>query len=163
MYEEKFHDWKDLREESVRLGQSGEQETAWCHGAGGIALSRKLMMDALEDQVSEETVDLCGRLEKDIKRAIPAISKHFLREGMCICHGTMGNYRILEKVQEYAGHGVMDGVEAAVYEKIAGLEKEEPDLPDQEYHTPGFMNGAAGIGYELLREIYDGLPEILDL
>ena len=163
MYEEEFHDWKDLREESVRLGQSGEQETAWCHGAGGIALSRKLMMDALEDQVSEETVDLCGRLEKDIKRAIPAISKHFLREGMCICHGTMGNYRILEKLREYAGRGIMDGTEAAVYEKIAGLEKEEPDLPAQEYHTPGFMNGAAGIGYELLREIYDGLPEILGL
>ena len=57
----------------------------------------------------------------------------------------------------------MDGTEAAVYEKIAGLEKEEPDLPDQEYHTPGFMNGAAGIAYELLREIYGELPEILGL
>ena len=114
MYEEKFHDWKDLREESVRKGQSGEQETAWCHGAGGIALSRKLMMDALEDQVSEETADLCGRLEKDIKRAMPAISKHFLKEGMCICHGTMGNYRILEKLREYAGRGIMDGTEATV-------------------------------------------------
>ena len=80
-----------------------------------------------------------------------------------MCHRAMRNYRILEKVQEYAGHGVMDGVEAAVYEKIAGLEKEEPDLPDQEYHTPGFMNGVAGIGYELLREIHSELPEILDL
>ena len=57
----------------------------------------------------------------------------------------------------------MDGTEAAVYEKIAGLEKEEPDLPSQEYHTPGFMNGAAGIGYELLREIFSGLPETLGL
>ncbi len=114
MYEEEFHDWKDLREESVRQGQSGEQETAWCHGSGGIALSRKLMMDALEDQVSEETADLCGRLEKDIKRAMPAISKHFLKEGMCICHGTMGNYRILEKLREYAGRGIMDGTEATV-------------------------------------------------
>ena len=57
----------------------------------------------------------------------------------------------------------MDGTEAAVYEKIAVLEKEEPELPAQEYHTPGFMNGAAGIGYELLREIYGELPEILGL
>ena len=57
----------------------------------------------------------------------------------------------------------MDGTEAAVYEKIAGLEKEEPDLPAQEYHAPGFMNGAAGIGYELLREIHSELPEILEL
>ena len=66
-------------------------------------------------------------------------------------------------MREYAGDGVMDGTVAAVYEKIAGLEKEETNLPAQEYHAPGFMNGAAGIGYELLREIYDGLPEILGL
>ena len=164
MYEEKFHDWKDLREESMRQGQSGEQEMAWCHGAGGIALSRKLMVDALlEDQESEEAADLRERLEKDIKKAMPMISKHFLRDGMCICHGTMGNYRILEKLREYAERGVMAEAEAAVHEKIVWLEKEEPELPAQEYHAPGFMNGAAGIGYELLREIYDELPEILRL
>ena len=91
------------------------------------------------------------------------ISKHFLRDGMCICHGTMGNYRILEKLREYAERGVMAEAEAAVHEKIVWLEKEEPELPAQEYHAPGFMNGAAGIGYELLREIYDELPEILRL
>lgn len=163
MYEERIHDWKDLRGESMRQGQSGEQEMAWCHGAGGIALSRKLMMEALEDQVSEEAAGLYGRLEKDIKKAMPAVSKHFLREGMCICHGTLGNYRILEKLREYAGRGIMAEAEAAVYGKIAWVEKEEPELPAQEYHAPGFMNGAAGIGYELLREIYDGLPEILEL
>lgn len=163
MYEERIHDWKDLRGESMHQGQSGEQEMAWCHGAGGIALSRKLMMEALEDQVSEEVAGLYGRLEKDIKKAMPAVSKHFLREGMCICHGTLGNYRILEKLQEYAGRGAMAEAEAAVYGKIAWVEKEEPELPAQEYHAPGFMNGAAGIGYELLREIYGGLPEILEL
>lgn len=163
MYEERTHDWKDLRGESIRQGQSREQEMAWCHGAGGIALSRKLMMEALEDQVSEEAADLYGRLEKDIKKAMPAVSKHFLREGMCICHGTLGNYRILEKLWEYAGRGIMAEAEAAVYGKIAGLEKEEPELPAQEYYAPGFMNGVAGIGYELLKEIYDGLPDILGL
>ncbi len=75
----------------------------------------------------------------------------------------MGNYRILEKLQEYAGRGNMDDAEAAAYVKIVGVEKEEPELPAQEYHAPGFMNGMAGIGYELLREIYGGLPEILGL
>ena len=69
----------------------------------------------------------------------------------------------MEKLREYAGRGVMGEAKATVYEKIVGLEKEEPELLAQEYHASGFMNGAAGIGYELLREIYDELPEILGL
>ena len=58
---------------------------------------------------------------------------------------------------------MLDRVETKVYEQVMHLEKEEPDIILQERYTPGFMNGAAGIGYYLLKQIDGGLPEILEL
>lgn len=163
MYEELFHDWKDLRDEAVRRGQAVSQEMAWCHGAGGIALSRKLAADALSGETEADTVRLRGRMERDIQRALPGLVKQFLREEMCVCHGTFGNYQILKKLEGYLEDSVMERARAEVYAQVMRLDKEEPDLILQEYHSPGFMNGLAGIGYYLLREMDERLPDILEL
>lgn len=169
MYEERFHDWKDLREEAARHGQKGSQEMAWCHGAGGIALSRKLAVEALSGGTagagagSTEAAHLQERLERDIERSVPRLAKQFLREGMCICHGTLGNYRILRRLEGYFEDSVMEKIRSEVYAQAMRWEKKEPDLILQEYHSPGFMNGLAGIGYYLLGEIDESLPDILAL
>ncbi len=171
LYAEESHDWKDLREEAVRFGHADSHEMSWCHGAGGAALSRLLAIEALSKaeeerlpgKTEEDVGRILGRLEKDIKKAIPGLEEHFLRQGMCLCHGTLGNYRILKKLQGYLDGQKMDRVKSDVYAQILRLEKEEPDLLAQEYHSPGFMNGLAGIGYYLLKEIDERLPDILEL
>ncbi len=170
MYEEQFHDWKDLREEAASHGQKGSQEMAWCHGAGGIALSRGLAIEALSEKTAaeagtgiKEATRLQKRLERDIERSVPGLAKHFLREGMCICHGTLGNYRILRRLGGYVEDSAMDRVRSEVHAQVMRWEKEEPDLILQEYHSPGFMNGLAGIGYYLLKEMDEDLPDILRL
>ena len=57
----------------------------------------------------------------------------------------------------------MDRVRSEVHAQVMRWEKEEPDLILQEYHSPGFMNGLAGIGYYLLKEMDEDLPDILRL
>lgn len=163
MYEEEFYDWKDLRDETARHGHTGGLEMAWCHGAGGIALSRILAIETLSGKIGEETDRIRERLERDIEKAVHGLEEHFLRQGMCVCHGTLGNYQILKKLRGYFDGSVMEKVKSEVYGRIMCWEREEPDLLAQEYHTPGFMNGLAGIGYYLLKEIDDGLPDILEL
>lgn len=39
----------------------------------------------------------------------------FLRQGMCICHGTLGNYQILKKLRRYLDGQVMDRAKSEVY------------------------------------------------
>lgn len=186
LYAEEFHDWKDLREEAARSGHEDGHEMSWCHGAGGIALSRLLAAEAFskaaEEEWSEKTEgNVSGkpegpnkkageeaerirkRLEGDIKRCVPGLEEHALRQGMCICHGTLGNYRILKKLRRVLDGRVTDRIQSEVYEQILCWEKREMDLLVQEYHSPGFMNGLAGIGYYLLKEIDEGLPDILEL
>ncbi len=163
MYEEAIHDWKDLRKESGEQEHIGEQEMAWCHGAGGIALARKLMIEALDSDVNEDAASLRCRLKKDIKRAIPTLEKYFWRKEMCVCHGTLGNYQILKKLQEYFDGDVIDRARSELYGQIMRWEKEKPEFILQEYYAPGFMNGVAGIGYYLLKELDEELPEILEL
>lgn len=186
LYAEEFHDWKDLREEAARSGHEDGHEMSWCHGAGGIALSRLLAAEAFskateekwsektEGNVSgniegsnkkadEEAERILKRLEGDIKKCVPGLGEHALRQGMCICHGTLGNYRILKKLRGYLDGQVTDRIQSEVYEQILCWEKREMDLLVQEYHSPGFMNGLAGIGYYLLKEIDEGLPDILEL
>lgn len=163
MYEETIQDWKDLRRESEEQGYISGQEMAWCHGAGGIALARKLMIETLVSRGKENGSDLQSRLEKDIEKARPAIENFFLRQGMCICHGTLGNYQILKKMQKYFDIDVIDRAKAGIYEQIMHWEKEDPNFLLHEYYAPGFMNGVAGIGYYLLKEIDEELPEILEL
>lgn len=186
LYAEEFHDWKDLREEAARSGHEDGHEMSWCHGAGGIALSRLLAAEAFskaaEEEWSEKTEGnvsrsiegankkageeaerIRKRLEGDIKRCVPGLEEHALRQGMCICHGTIGNYRILKKLRRVLDGRVTDRIQSEVYEQILCWEKREMDLLVQEYHSPGFMNGLAGIGYYLLKEIDEGLPDILEL
>lgn len=163
MYEEEFHDWKDLRESAMRHGHANGRVMSWCHGAGGTALSRALAAEALAEKNTAEAVRLKKRLEEDIERAVPGLEKRFLRKGMCICHGTMGNYRILKKLRKYFAGSVMEEIRAEVYTQIMGWGEEDPDLLLQEYYSPGFMNGLAGIGYYLLGEVDEGLPDILEL
>lgn len=163
LYSEEFHDWKDLREETMRYGHTDDHEMSWCHGFGGIALSRLLAIEALDGKTDEEAEQISARLEKDIKRAVPEFEKRFLRQGMCICHGTMGNYQILKRLRGYFDEQMTERVQADVYEQILCWEEEEPELLVQEYHSPGFMNGLAGIGYYLLKEIDGSLPDILEL
>ncbi|WP_428261349.1 type 2 lanthipeptide synthetase LanM family protein [Haliangium sp.] len=150
--------WCDLRAGVDDTGKAKRSEymAAWCHGAGGIALSR-LMMLGHDDR---------PELRAEAEIALDTTVRKGLRFGHCLCHGDAGVLDVLlhgERVlgaprwraaidehlpvmlASIAEHGFIGGVPLNV-------------------ETPGLMDGIAGIGYGLLRLAHpDRLPSVLAL
>lgn len=63
---------------------------AWCHGAGGIGLSRVLLIKEgyYDDKISEE-----------LNNAVSVLKKH-LCQNHCVCHGDLGNLEIIKIISE---------------------------------------------------------------
>ena len=134
-YDVATNDWKDFRTESA----GDEHQVAWCHGGGGILLARKNIMELCDDT---EISEICRR---DIESNIERLKKGKDREGMCLCHGTAGNYEILKQFGEE---------NRMPFREIS-------ELLFQERTSPGLMNGLCGIGYAALRKENKEYPQIL--
>lgn len=142
LYNSVMNNWEDLRshKESEKVDRIGS--VAWCHGAGGILLSRIFCYEMVEDDVWKK------RIETDIRRAYSKLNGYWLRDSYCLCHGILGNLWILDiagsKMDEFG------------MEPYTEREKEEQiirkiTLLPQERMNPGFMNGYGGILYRLLQ------------
>ena len=136
-YDAAMNDWKDFRTESA----GEEHQVAWCHGGGGILLARKNIMELCDDV---EISEICRR---DIETNIEYLKKEKDRVGMCLCHGTAGNYEIMRQFGD---------------ENRMPLRKIS-EMLFQERTAPGFMNGLCGIGYAVLREEPRGYPDVLGM
>ncbi len=128
-------DWIDYRADKNRRGIS---PAAWCHGAGGILLSRILLTDLKlkpEDRVE---------INKDIEKAYLYLEKNKLRKELCICHGECGNL-LIKSLCKKKGYN------------FSLKEKEETHMEDiiltKEWYNPGLMDGYTGIGYYFLMQI----------
>ncbi len=137
-YDTEKNDWKDFR----YMHHTQDGLISWCHGAGGILLSRKNIMQNCTDQ---ELISVC---REDIAKNIGRIMDNKMRKGMCMCHGTAGNYEIVRACMGTAAETLRMG------------DIEEMLL--QERITPGFMSGLGGICYGYLRELHPELPNILN-
>lgn len=132
LYDARINNWLDIRANEISGDESGA--VAWCHGAGGILLSRLVCYKEVED------VRWKARFEKDIARAYEKMKRYWKRDSWCLCHGKCGNLWILEKAEsfyglEFSGEG----------ERVLG---ESVRLLPQELINPGWMNGYGGIlGY----------------
>lgn len=163
-YERAFFDqhagnWPDLRDAAL-LGQAGlpetHFETAWCHGAPGIGLSRVLAGAFQGDP----------RARTEVEMAVTTTLRSGFGQNHSLCHGDLGNLDILQQIaQATADRALLAEVQRLAAAVVA-------DIRDQGYRcglplavtSPGLMTGLAGIGYGLLRlAAPDAVPSILAL
>lgn len=140
-------DWKDFRRDGFKEGIPA----AWCHGSGGILLSRLLIY---EMDLEEPEKEMC---REDIYKAARYLEKYKLREDLCLCHGECGNNLIERKFLRAAGKA-NNGTESSVEYNFG-----ETIVLGKEWGNPGLLNGTAGIGYYLLMQLIDMKDFILDL
>jgi type 2 lantibiotic biosynthesis protein LanM len=132
-----------------------ERQTAWCHGAAGIALSRLALFRRTQDAAIK--ADAVAALEHHLQS--PLAANHTL------CHGALGNLEPLRLAAEMFpedarwAQALADATRAA-HADIAqrGLQSPQP-WPLIE---PGLMMGLAGMGLDLLRaDDPDAIPSVL--
>ena len=140
-YNSSANDWRDFRE----MKKKTEGLISWCHGAGGIILSRYNIKKLCDDI---EIITMC---EKDIISNMKWIKRRKDRENMCLCHGVCGNYEIIKKCFE--------NKEPIQEVPLKNIE----NLPLQEKVSLGMMNGLMGIAYTYLRERIPQYPNIINL
>ena len=111
---------------------------AWCHGVGGVLLSRLTCYKMAEESKWKE------RLIEDINKAYTKLNDYWLRDSWSLCHGICGNLWILEKADREFWH-------KRTHKKTQLLPC-EIQWRLQEKMNPGFMNGYGGVLYYLLSE-----------
>ena len=140
-FNESLQDWKDFRNEKHLI----ETEVAWCHGSGGILLSRIIVSKIVLDKHIDQICTL------DIKRATHKICSKAQKKSLCLCHGECGIRLILRY---------------ALQKKFPAI-RTTPSLIDSiyinEWYNPGLMNGYSGIGYYLVTLYCDSIPDYLFL
>ncbi len=178
LYDSRENNWKDLRgtklqEEVLHLEdldkmieKSPAHITAWCHGAGGIALSRMEILEKLngsgqwyahiKDLAYKDLVHGILKLEVSVQKAED--------DRLCLCHGWLGNLSILEslskaniKDMEQISMDFWETLEAYVKKQYISLYNSHPE----EYFNMGFMTGITGMGYALLKQYNMHLPDVL--
>jgi type 2 lantibiotic biosynthesis protein LanM len=148
--------WPDLRSLVIRDNQPSFM-TSWCHGATGIGLARLGSLAILD------TPEIHG----EIAIALNTTLKFGLQDIDHPCCGNCGRIELLvvaaqklsrpelrETAQKQAAWVVTRAKQAGAFHLF-------PNLPKDVYN-PGFFQGTAGIGYELLRLAYPNiLPSVL--
>ncbi|WAM33129.1 type 2 lanthipeptide synthetase LanM family protein [Caldicellulosiruptor morganii] len=150
MFDKRNNNWRrSLLEDGFSFG--------WCHGAPGILLSR---INLIEKGYHD---DYCF---EEIKKAIEITKKYAFGKDYCLCHGDIGNLRILY----YAAKVLKD--EELKISCLATLN----EFLDRYFmgrwcngefnkiENYGLMTGLSGVGYAFLQFCeYVQMPEILCL
>lgn len=140
----KVGNWPDLR---TPAGQGASFMTGWCHGAPGIGLARLGGLAALD--TPEIRADIAIALETTRQRGVQGLDH--------VCCGSLGRVEFLlaaasrlacaewlEMARQWTGQLVRRARQAGGYALPL-----PPGQPPR--FAPGFFQGSAGIGYELLR------------
>jgi type 2 lantibiotic biosynthesis protein LanM len=147
--------WPDLRNSTI---ENPDFMISWCHGAPGIGLARLGGLPALD--TDEIRTDIAVALETTLRHGPQGLDH--------LCCGTLGRAEFLlaaslqmsrpdflETAKTWAAWVVGRAEQAGGY-----VVRSNPEL--NWAYSPGFFQGIAGIGYELLRLAYPHqLPSIL--
>jgi len=136
------NNWPDFRKTPARF------YSMWCHGAGGIGLSRLRVAEILPaDPLFEKECSIAWKALEG------AQFPHW-----CLCHGVAGNADILLTAgrREWALDQAHRGIEQF---EATGVPWPCDSTPQGE--TPGLMTGVAGIGYFYLRMARPETPPVL--
>jgi type 2 lantibiotic biosynthesis protein LanM len=143
--------WQDVREDQPAF------MTSWCHGAPGIGLGRLGGLAILDTP----------EIRQEIAVAINTTQQFGLQNLDHLCCGNFGRMEVLliaasklssselwNTVQKQAAWLVTRAKQVGAFYLF-------PEFPADIYN-PGFFQGTAGIGYELLRLAYpESLPSVL--
>ncbi|MEA5542552.1 type 2 lanthipeptide synthetase LanM family protein [Limnoraphis robusta Tam1] len=149
--------WPDFRSFTQKNGQPGFNTVSWCHGATGIGLGRLGGLSILET----------SEIHQDIEVALQTTQKYGLQGVDNLCCGNLGRCEVLllgaqklsrpellTMAQQRAAWVLARAKQAGGYQLFA-------NLPNHVFN-PGFFQGSAGIGYELLRLAHpEALPSVL--
>lgn len=139
LYSETKGNWRDLRER----GNLCYRANSWCHGGGGILLSRLALLQLEEFQNN-------GNVKKDIKRGLKCLSYWKKEERICICHGLMGFYLIYKSCKRILDDSYYEIEAKKIREKIRTMKI----LKIQEFNSTALMSGIPGLAL-MLSEIND--------
>ncbi|MGB6300821.1 MAG: type 2 lanthipeptide synthetase LanM [Rivularia sp. (in: cyanobacteria)] len=140
--------WPDLRHQSAFM-------VTWCHGAPGIVLSRLGILSIYQTD----------EIYKDVEIGLQTTQKYGLQGVDHLCCGNFGrievllvaglySYQLLEIAQKKAAWVVAKADKIGAYQLFG-------NLPNSLFN-PGFFQGTAGIGYQLLRLAYPQVfPSVL--
>jgi type 2 lantibiotic biosynthesis protein LanM len=151
-YSPDHHNWVDYREQDQPAYQ-----WQWCHGAPGIGLARLGSLAALDT----------GRVREDIDLAVQTTLEFGVQGVDHPCCGNMGRAELLLSAgRRLARPELVEAARTNAWRVVSRAERRgwfvlHPMLP-REVDNPGFFQGKAGIGYELLRMARpDLLPSVL--
>lgn len=145
--------WRDLR---PAPGAPGQRLSAWCHGASGIGLARLGGLELFDSP----------QVRADVMAAV--LTTREVGQGTCdqVCCGAMGRLETLL----VASDGLASPQLASAAREIASSTlsgsagRGSFNLAGgalAEGYSPGFFQGLAGIGYQLLRLARPELPSVL--
>lgn len=128
---------------------------AWCHGEGGIGLSRVLLIKEgyYDDKISEE-----------LNNAVSGLKKH-LGQNHCVCHGDLGNLEIIKIIAETIKDNKLSIFVNSQINYLATKIIANEELVFGDGHklpTLGLFLGQAGVAYQMLRfSNWENVPSIL--
>jgi type 2 lantibiotic biosynthesis protein LanM len=148
--------WPDVRSFTLSAGKPSFQ-TAWCHGAPGVGLARLgglMILDTAE-------------IRQDIAVALNTTQQFGLENLDRLCCGNFGRMEmLLVAAAKLSRPDLWETAQKQAVRVVARVRQTGafylfPELP-RDVYNPGFFQGTAGIGYELLRLAYpDSLPSVL--
>jgi type 2 lantibiotic biosynthesis protein LanM len=159
VFSESDANWPDFRG-SAQTGQHNFL-IQWCHGAAGIGLGRLGSLGMANASKIE-----C-EIEREIEIALQATQRYPLQAIDHLCCGNLGRVEVLlVGAQRYSRSdwyqtACQNATNIVAKAKRTGAYQLFPNLPNSVFN-PGFFQGTAGIGYQLLRLAQpDRLPSIL--
>jgi type 2 lantibiotic biosynthesis protein LanM len=139
--------WPDLREGTGRSApnrRSALFQTAWCHGAPGVALSRlRYLRNGFDDAATLS----------EIEAAIATTIQEGFGDNHSLCHGDLGNLDVLVHAETRLHNpSVRSARRRATALLLDSLRRDGwlCGIP-LDVESTGLMTGIAGIGYGLLR------------
>lgn len=124
----------------------------WCHGAPGIIMARnRLRQYGIDNE----------HITNSIKFGIESTLENGFGHTRCQCHGDAGNINILQTFKE---KNVQDFLEEQLKVQEAYFHQNPFERGvSRGVEAVGFMIGIAGIGYSMLKQHDNRLPNILEL
>ena len=156
-----LQNWLDLRYpvEGSRFGPGALAASVWCHGSGGIAVSRLTAWKMLGERTYLDEAELalratCNWLDPERSPS---------NDRWSLCHGLAGNADILLWASRSApDRSIFLGRAHAVADKGVALARASDQATDLfATDEPGLFLGHAGIGYFYLRLANPAIPSVL--
>ena len=155
VFSESHANWPDFR----KMEQTGQPSflTQWCHGATGIGLARLGSVGILKTP----------EIEREIEIALQTTQRYALQAIDHLCCGNLGRTEVLLVGAQRCSRpdwyqvAFQNATSVVARAKCTGAYQLFPNLPNSVFN-PGFFQGTAGIGYQLLRLAQpEQLPSVL--